>query len=418
MSGAFGLDGKMVKGVRLVNLDTEDWGDLFIGCAGGGDTQVVLPAENLEISPAEVAAGTRLRLSVRGLLGGHSGINIGDDRGNAVILAARLADAAAAEAKVSPAAAGAPLPPSSSFLVVTARGGDKRNALAREASMECWFSHAPSSQATAAVLRAAVEEAEAIKEEYGTLEKDIEVSVEAVAADDGKLSSNPLPLDARTSDALLTLLLTLPHGVIKKSHTVAGLVETSTNLASVIPVVVEENGSRISSFKISCSTRSSFMPALEATRRSIARIARGAGANVEQGEAYPGWAADPDAPLVALAREAVEGVTGRKAHVGAIHAGLECGLIKVRGRRFGGGGGDREKEERRRRSKLTFFELPPFKKSKSKKSKKGDRRPLDARRRLLRPNHPRGAFPGRARRREDRRALFRGGGEADGEARG
>lgn len=135
----------------------------------------------------------------------------------------------------------------------------------------------------------------------------------------------------------MTLLLTLPHGVIKRSHTVSGLVETSTNLASVSPVFFEEKEEkeegkppRISSFKISCSTRSSFMPALEATRRSIARIARGAGATVEQGEAYPGWAADPAASLVGLAREAVEGVTGRPAHVGAIHAGLECGLIKVR----------------------------------------------------------------------------------------
>ena len=121
----------MVKGVRLVNLDTEDWGDLFIGCAGGGDTQVVLPVGTAvgagSLSEADVAAGTSLRLSVRGLLGGHSGINIGDDRGNAVILSARLADAAAsAAAEAAEAAAGdaSPLPLPPSFLVVTACGGD------------------------------------------------------------------------------------------------------------------------------------------------------------------------------------------------------------------------------------------------------------------------------------------------------
>lgn len=280
---------------------------------------------------------------MRGLLGGHSGINIGDDRGNAVILAARLADAAAAtaakakqEAAASPAAAPAP-----SLLIATAHGGDKRNALAREASIEAWIPHPPSSAVAAAVLKAARDEAEAIKEEYGTLEKDIEADVEVVAVVGGdEAPSLPPPLDAQTSGALLALLLGLPHGVIKKSHTVQGLVETSTNLASVSPVVAEasspaEGGgsgggaTAVSAFKISCSTRSSFMPALEATRRSIARVALAAGARVEQGDAYPGWAADPSAPLVALARDAVEGVTGRPAHVGAIHAGLECGLIKA-----------------------------------------------------------------------------------------
>lgn len=309
----------------------------FIGCAGGGDTQVLLPAKaDLEEPPA----GTRLRFSVRGLLGGHSGINIGDDRGNAVILTARLADAAAASAA---AAAGkdekAPSSPSPLLLICSARGGDKRNALAREACIETFLPRSlPTSELALAVVRAAREEAEAIREEYGSLEKDIEVAVEVIGSDEGKSSPPPPPLDAGTSDALLTLLLTLPHGVIKRSHTVPGLVETSTNLASVSPVFFEEGkgekeegkSAKISSFRISCSTRSSFMPALEATRRSIARIAKGAGAAVEQGEAYPGWAADPEASLVALAREAVEGVTGRPAHVGAIHAGLECGLIKVK----------------------------------------------------------------------------------------
>ena len=300
---------------------------------------------------------------MRGLLGGHSGINIGDDRGNAVILAARLADAAATAAAKAKAQAQAP-----SFLVATARGGDKRNALAREASIEAWIPYPPTSEAAAAVVKAAREEGEAIEEEYGTLEKDLEVVVEAstAAGDDGKLSSSPPPplplLDARTSDALLTLLLTLPHGVIKKSHAVAGLVETSTNLASVAPEFGKQGGegdggskAELSAFRISCSTRSSLMPALEAARRSIARVARGAGARVEQGEAYPGWAADPDAPLVALAREAVEGVTGRPAHVGAIHAGLECGLIKVRRRRSFFQQRERERKGEEQQKNLPLF---------------------------------------------------------------
>lgn len=96
LSGAFGLDGSMISAARLVNLDTEEWGELFVGCAGGGDTQITLPVVAASASSASSSSsattgigGKRLRFCVRGLMGGHSGINIGDDRGNAVILVAR-----------------------------------------------------------------------------------------------------------------------------------------------------------------------------------------------------------------------------------------------------------------------------------------------------------------------------------------
>ena len=319
---------------------------------------MTLPAKpSSSLSAADVAAGTRLRFCVRGLLGGHSGINIGDDRGNAVILAARIADAAASAAGAEAEKGKEDVAP---LLITTAKGGDKRNALARECAIEAWIPHSPSSPAAAAVLGAARGEAAAIKEEYGTLEKEIEVIAEVVVDEKASSPSSPPPplppLDPQTSDSLLSLLLTLPHGVIKKSHAVNGLVESSTNLASVSPVFAAEESSptsaAVSAFKISCSTRSSFMPALEATRRAISRVAAACGATAERGEAYPGWAADPSAPLVSLAREAVEGVTGRPARVGAIHAGLECGLIKVRRKGCSlGGRGERERETKKKKKK-------------------------------------------------------------------
>ena len=312
----------MITARRLVNLDTEDFGDLFIGCAGGGDSQITLPA-----SPADDASSKKLvRFRVSGLLGGHSGININDDRGNAVILVARLADAASRALSPSSSSSPSSSPPSP-LLVSYAKGGDKRNALAREATIEAWVPDACLSGA----LEAAKREGEAIKEEYGLVERDIAILVEEALDYEATFRQ---PLDARSSDALLTLLLTLPHGVIKMSHAVEGLVETSTNLASVAPEFGDGDGDEsgsIKAFKVCCSTRSSLMPALEAARRSIHRVARASGASaIAQDEAYPGWAADPSAPLVALARASVERVTGREAKVGAIHAGLECGLIKAR----------------------------------------------------------------------------------------
>lgn len=298
LTGAFELDGSMLHGRTLLNLDTEDWGDVFIGCAGGGDSVL-----RLNLQQEEVPAGfTALDVSVKGLLGGHSGINIQEDRGNAVRMAAATVEAVLAAAPDA--------------RLVGIRGGDKRNAIARECSATVAVPTAQFAAAQAAV----VQRAAGFKQEYALKEPGLSVTAAPAATPPAKC------LTAAAGGQLVDLLLTLPHGVVKLSHAVEGLVETSTNLASVKPVESDAAAGQ-ACFAVQCSTRSSLMPALEQVRSSINRIGRLCGAEVEQDDAYPGWAPNPGSSIVKLTAETIGRVTGKAPEVKAIHAGLECGII-------------------------------------------------------------------------------------------
>lgn len=179
----------------------------------------------------------------------------------------------------------------------------------------------PSAQEAEAVQLVAAAE-DQLRLEFGHLESGL--SVRAVPA-----AQPPSAVLAEADAArLLTLLLTLPHGPIKYSHAVGGLVETSSNLAAVC--AQGEGGLAPGgevTYRLHCSTRSSLMPALERCRGSIRRIAGLCGAEVEQDEAYPGWAPQPAAEIVQLAGACIGRVVGRAPEVKAIHAGLECGII-------------------------------------------------------------------------------------------
>jgi dipeptidase D len=319
LTGAFGLDGSMLTGRTLLNLDTEDWGAIFIGCAGGGDSMITLPVQaSTDDLPPDATA---LTLSVTGLLGGHSGLCIAEGRGNAVALAARLAEAAI-EGAGGPASA----------RLVRAAGGDKRNAIPRECRVSLAIVDGGPAAVDAAIV-AAEKEGAAIAAEYGGLETGLAVGV---AKGDG-----PAPtaaLSAESTAAAITLLRILPHGPLRMSTAVPGLVETSTNLASITPVFAAEvegraddDGALPTAFRVQTSTRSSLLPALEAVRRTIGAAARLAGASaVECDEAYPGWAPNPASRIVRLTAGVVAGVTGAPPSIGAIHAGLECGIISAR----------------------------------------------------------------------------------------
>ena len=300
LTGAFGLDGNMLKGRIMLNLDTEEWPEVFIGCAGGGDSVLTL---NLKQEEAPAGDTTVLEIAITGLKGGHSGVDIHEDRGNAVRMAA------AALEKALSAAPHARL--------VSINGGDKRNAIPRECRAVVV---APSEEVQA--IKDAVARVETdFKAEYGHREPDLHATAEATSttAAAGVLSPSE-------SDRLLNLLLTLPHGVVKYSHSVPGLVETSSNLASVRPSGAEAPTGQVA-YRIQCSTRSSLMPALERTRGAIRRIGGLCDANIEQDEAYPGWAPQPDAEIVGLTQRTIADVAGRLPAVKAIHAGLECGII-------------------------------------------------------------------------------------------
>lgn len=303
LTGAFGLDGSMLSGRTLLNLDTEEWPEVFIGCAGGGDSVLTLGLATETVPAGHVA----LEVAVTGLKGGHSGCDIHEDRGNAVRMAAATVDALLASVP------GARL--------VAIHGGDKRNAIARECRAVVSVPAGAQDSAAAVVGKAHAD----FRTEYGHREDGLTVAATAAAG------APRTCLTSADAERLLTLLLTLPHGVIKYSHSVPGLVETSTNLASVRPAaaadgVAAPSGDQVV-YRLQCSTRSSLMSALERCRSSIRRIGRLCGAEVEQDEAYPGWLPDPDAEIVGLARAAIAEVAGRQPEVMAIHAGLECGIL-------------------------------------------------------------------------------------------
>lgn len=299
LTGAFGLDGSMLQGRILINLDTEDWGEIYIGCAGGGDSVLHFTLD-LEPTPPDA---TFYKLAVSGFMGGHSGLNIHEDRGNAVRVLSEIVDSASLAL--------------ADLRVVTIQGGDKRNAIPREAFAILALREIQ--QSRVALEDIVCRHSAAFKEEYGAIERDAAITLTDFAAAPSCTGVQCI-LPAELS-RLLTAILSLPHGVIKYSHAVANLVETSNNVASV----KEAEGA--GTFTVQCSTRSSLMPALERCRATIKKIGVLCGANVEQDEAYPGWAPVPDSHIVTLARRAVGTITSTEPPLKAIHAGLECGII-------------------------------------------------------------------------------------------
>ncbi|KAK9830529.1 hypothetical protein WJX72_012284 [[Myrmecia] bisecta] len=298
LTGAFELDASMLSGRTLLNLDTEDWGEIFIGCAGGGDSEIILPIDE-EPAPVDLVAQ---EVAVTGLMGGHSGLNINEDRGNAVIIAALVADAVLQAVPLA--------------RLASIRGGDKRNAIPRECKAILLVPEASAEKVFAEVV---ANQVNAIQAEYGTLEKDLSIASLPVKAPTNVLTPE-------SAHSLLTLLLTLPHGVHKYSHAVPGLVETSTNLAAVGPASSGDHH-RGSALKITCSTRSSLMPALDTQRKRIAKLSSLCGAEVAQDKAYPGWAPNPKSDVLQITKDVFHELLGVAPKVGAIHAGLECGIL-------------------------------------------------------------------------------------------
>ncbi|KAG2432288.1 hypothetical protein HYH02_013011 [Chlamydomonas schloesseri] len=354
LTGAFQVSPDLVRGRTMLNLDTEDWGEVFIGCAGGGDTTLVLEVA-LQPPPASPPMSA-YELTVGGLLGGHSGLNIAEGRGNAVQLLARALAAVERAAAAAPVeggaagvsgagtAAGAAAEPG--WRLVDASGGDKRNAIARDARAVILVSDARREAVAAAVC----ELQQQLAAEYGRLEGGLAVrlrrrggSAEEPLAAQGQQGQGlqqqvVAPADV---DRLLALLRGLPHGPLKFSHAVPGLVETSNNLASLKDGATLPPGepgaggpahpASARRYVVTCTTRSSLTPALEATRDVIAGLARLAGCvALHRKPAYPGWQPDPTSPVLQMTLDAYKELTGSDAKVSAIHAGLECGILQQR----------------------------------------------------------------------------------------
>ena len=296
LTGAFALNGEIIKGRTMLNLDTEDWGEICIGCAGGGDSSIDLNIE-YQNAPADFLS---FQLSVEGLMGGHSGVDIHEERGNAIVFLASILDS---------------LQNSTDCRIVSLEGGDKHNAIPREAFATVVVS--PEAVSDAQIIVSKREQG--IIKEFGSKENKLKIGFTGL--DD----SPDMTLTNNSQTALIGLLRTIPHGVLKYSHDVEGLVETSNNLAAV-----KCNRGK---YNIVSSTRSSIAEALELQRERIALMSRAYGAKVEQDEAYPGWAPDLTSSILETTTKIYSDMLDGEPHICAIHAGLECGVIgeKVNG---------------------------------------------------------------------------------------
>jgi dipeptidase D len=230
---------------------------------------------------------------VHGLKGGHSGVDIHLQRGNAIRLLARALFAALQQA---------------SYRLAAIAGGNAHNAIPREASAIL----AADGGALEAIRTSLEAELTAIRDEYRPAEPGLAWTIEAAA-------EPARALDDASTRRLIELLTALPHGVLAMSYDIPGLVETSTNLATVRLL----DGAA----EVLLSSRSSVASALAATRHRIRAYAALAGATVEEGDGYPGWKPDMDSELLAVLRAVHKRELGSDPEVGAIHAGLECGLI-------------------------------------------------------------------------------------------
>lgn len=289
LTGAFGLEKDFLKGRILLNLDSEDDGELFIGCAGGIDTLVTFPYEQVSTEADHVA----FRISVTGLLGGHSGDDINRGRGNANKILNRLLWNFEKMYEVR---------------LAEIKGGNLRNAIAREA-----FATVTVPRRYKMDFMDLFKELSAqIKKELKTNEPGLEISVsEAVTPQ--------YLVDYTTQSKLLNALYACPHGVIAMSPDIPGLVETSTNLASVSMTPRE--------IIVATSQRSSLDSGKRDVADMVASVFLLAGARVKHGDGYPGWTPDMDSKVLAVMRQAYSDLFGESPEVLAIHAGLECGLI-------------------------------------------------------------------------------------------
>jgi dipeptidase D len=287
LTGAVALDPQAIalRGRLLLNLDSEEVGTVTIGCAGGALTRLMLP---LETAPAP--AGEVLEVRLTGLKGGHSGMDIHLQRGNAVQLLARAIHAGG------------------SVHLASFQGGNKHNALAREAVARVIVP----ADGKVAFVKAVESEAAGIQAEYRSTEPDLRLDIA-----DGKISG---PVwSAALGQRVLLLLNALPHGVLAMSHDLEGLVETSVNLAAVS---ADQDG-----VNVLLSIRSSVGSALLAQRRRLRAFAALVSARVEENEGYPAWRPNPESSLLARFQEVHTRMTGKAAELVAVHAGLECGVI-------------------------------------------------------------------------------------------
>ena len=290
LDGAMALQPGFFTGKVLLNLDSEDEGEIFVGCAGGLDTTAEFHYKEEPLQEDFVME----TVFVKDAMGGHSGDDINKGRANAVQLLGRFLYSII----------------DLDWQLVTIDGGNKRNAIAREAKAVI-----AAEADTLDIINERLEEYKTcVIEEYGAVEKDIKVGYSDAQSD------REIAIDEMTAWNLVTALCASPHGVLAMSQEIENFVETSTNLASV--KMTEPGVIRIGSSQRSCVT---------AARRAAAAKMEAcfvlAGAIVKHESEYPGWAPATESPVRDACVASYKKLFGTEPKVKAIHAGLECGLF-------------------------------------------------------------------------------------------
>jgi dipeptidase D len=288
LTGASEFPGGLLKSKYFLNLDNEETGTLCIGCSGGLNSTA---RRRVTLRPA--GSGAAWRVKVSGLKGGHSGVDIHQGRGNALRVLGRVLQGLLDRLAIE---------------IADLKGGSARNAIPREASAVIVLDAAREKE-----LRALLADFQGqIQSDLGSFDPGLQVSLE-------KAEGASQVMEAADAQPTVDLLASLHHGVLAMSPDIAGLVQTSTNLA----IVSMKDGV----VEIGTSQRSAIESSKQAAARMVATVCRLAGFAVEHGAGYPGWKPDPDSEIVRKLQTVHQELFGQPAKLIAMHAGLECGVI-------------------------------------------------------------------------------------------
>ena len=288
LTGAAEFPAGLLKSKYFLNLDNEEIGTLCIGCSGGIKTTA---RRKVALRPA--SAGAAWRIKVSGLKGGHSGVDIHQGRGNALRILAGTLQSLAERLPLE---------------IAEINGGSAQNAIPREAAAVVLLDPAREGEVKALVAKAE----SAYKTDLGTFDSGLQITVE-------KAERPAKVLDAADAKRTVALLASLPHGVLAMSPDVAGLVQTSTNLA-----IVTTKGDMV---EIVTSQRSAIESSMLAAARMVATVCWLAEFEIEHSGKYPGWKPEPNSGIVRKLQEVHKKLFGAPAKLIAMHAGLECGVI-------------------------------------------------------------------------------------------
>ena len=295
LTGAKALEKGFMTGDILLNLDSEDEGEIFMGCAGGKDTQAVFHCEQRPTNPNMLY----FKIDVKGLNGGHSGGEIHKGLGNANKILVRFLYLLNNEAD---------------FTLCSIEGGNLRNAIAREAHAVIGLYSEDKEQVRVLLNNYTAD----IENELKHIDPNVQITMESTDCPELCLSNFDM-------EKVIWALHACPHGVIGMSHDIEGLVETSTNLASVKMRHEAETEQLI--ITVGTSQRSSIESCKNMIANQVASVFKLAGAIVTHGDGYPGWAPNPDSKILKVAQDTYKRLFNKDAKIMAIHAGLECGLF-------------------------------------------------------------------------------------------